>query len=403
MLFLIKMLNKIKEYFIPISSISQGLLIILYTLLLIIQAIKNVNIDIKKSFFYEQFSYEIYSSINTNLILDLKIQDECEDNYKPLNFFLKLNPSYTIKYTVNIKKLFNYKFCVPIYEHLNKYNSDELNYGNLLKHSININDIKNYDKNDINILNNICKKGYKPCGILDTMNNILCMPKKYNCPLNDIIVSREKNLTLIDSGYNEITLNNSFFIYLNTKENIERPIIITKFISFNKPWNHEYQNFINKEYNREEKAKVFDDYMKNVPFLNFSSITLDDILNWEEENDYLKSLLNEAKPSKNYFLFHKNYIGFKNYEELLKFKKIFKEDNYKKGLQFEKYIPHIFGAIFNFFPLIGIIMSEIAEFCVLFGNGPSHDIFLVVIIVFGVLSLIYFIIYFTLYSIHKKN
>ena len=112
-----------------------------------------MNIDIKKSFFYEQFSYEIYSSINTNLILDLKIQDECEDNYKPLNFFLKLNPSYTIKYTVNIKKLFNYKFCVPIYEHLNKYNSDELNYGNLLKHSININDIKNYDKNDINILN----------------------------------------------------------------------------------------------------------------------------------------------------------------------------------------------------------------------------------------------------------
>jgi hypothetical protein len=147
------MLNKIKEYFVPISSISQGLIIILYTLLLIIQAFKNVNLDIKKRFFYEQFSYEIYSSINTNLILDLKIQDECEDNYKPLNFFLKLNSSFTIKYTVNIKKLFNYKFCVPIYENLNEYNSNELNYGNLLKHSININDIKNYDKNDINILN----------------------------------------------------------------------------------------------------------------------------------------------------------------------------------------------------------------------------------------------------------
>jgi hypothetical protein len=304
---------------------------------------------------------------------------------------------------VNIKKLFNYKFCVPIYENLNEYISDELNYGNLLKHSININDIKNYDKNDINFLNNICKEGYKPCGILDTMNNILCMPKKYNCPLNDIIVSRDKNLTLIDSGYNEITLNNSFFIYLNTKENIERPIIITKFISFEKPWNHEYQNFINSVFSY-EKAEIFDDYdiyMKIVPFLNFSSITLDDILNWEEENDYLKSLLNEAKPSKNYFLFHKNYIGFKNYEELLKFKKIFKEDNYKKGLQFEKYIPHSLGAILNYFPLIGIIIIEICEFCVLLKDGPSKVFSLILIILFGVFHLIYFIIYFTLYSLHK--
>jgi hypothetical protein len=237
------------------------------------------------------------------------------------------------------------------------------------------------------------------------MNNILCMPKKYNCPLNDIIVSRDKNLTLIDSGYNEITLNNSFFIYLNTKENIERPIIITKFISFNKPWNHEYQNYINRDF-RNENVEIFDDYdiyMKIVPFLNFSSIALDDILNWEEENDYLKSLLKRSLPSKNYYLFHKNYIGFKNYEELLKFKKIFKEDNYKKGLQFNKYIPHTYGTIFNFFPLVGLIIIEIFEFVILYCGGSSDEIFLTFIIIFDVLNLIYFLIYITLYSLHKKK
>jgi len=167
------------------------------------------------------------------------------------------------------------------------------------------------------------------------MNNILCLPKKYNCPLNNIIISKNKNLTLIDYGYNEITLNNSFFIYLSTKENIEKPIIITNFISFDKPWNHEYQNIISK-YKR-DKADIFDGYdinMKIVPFLNFSNITLDDILNWEENNDYMKSVLNELnmkeKPSKYYFLFHKNYIRFKSYEDLLKFKKTFKENDYKK-------------------------------------------------------------------------
>ena len=338
--------DKCKIQIIFIIQTLTGLLIITSNILLIIQSSINLTgPDIKEKFFEQQFSYEIYSSINSNLIIDLKIQDECEDNYKPLNFFLKLNSKYTSKYTVNIKKLFNYKFCIPNYEKLkDKYNSDGLKYEKLLRNSININDIKNYEKNDKNSFNNICKKGYKPCGILDTMNNILCLPKKYNCPLNDIIISKNKNLTLIDNGYNEITLNNSFFIYLNTEENIEKPIIITNFITFDKPWNHEYQNIIGKyKKGTEDIFDSYDKYMKIVPFLNFSNITLEDILKWEENNDYMKSVLNELneeeKPNKYYFLFHKNYIGFKSYEELLKFKKIFKEDDYKKSLQFGKYIP----------------------------------------------------------------
>ena len=330
-------MENFNEYAFLFLNIIIILLVITYFLLLIIQSFINLYFNshhspknIKELLFYEQFSYEIYSSINTNLILDLKIQDECEVNYQPLNFFLKLNPNYTFKYTVNITNLFNIKFCVPIYENLtNKYNSFELRYDNLLKHSININDIKNYDKNNPNNLNNICEVGYKPCGILDTMNNILCLPKKYNCPLNDIIISRNKNSSLIDNGYDEITLNNSFLIYLNTKENIERPIIITNFISFDKPWNHEYQQIIEYEENKssdevlENRTKIFDDYdiyMKIVPFLNFNNITLNDILNWEKDNDNLKSVINESvEISKYYFLFHKNYIGFKSYEEFLKF------------------------------------------------------------------------------------
>jgi len=194
------------------------------------------------------------------------------------------------------------------------------------------------------------------------MNNILCLPKIYNCPLNDIIIRKNKNLTLIDNGYNEITLNNLFFIYLNTQENIEKPIIITNFISFEKPWNHEYQKII--DYDKyKEKAEIFDDYdiyMKIVPFQNFSNITLDDILNWEENNDNLKSVLNESNslfaPNKYYFLFHKNYIEFKSYEELLKFKKIFKEDDYTKSLEFGKNIPFIISVIVNFMTLMFILM-----------------------------------------------
>ena len=109
----------------PIINILNLLLIIIFSLLLIIQGFKNYKFNssqkfIKERLFYEQFAYEIYSSINNNLILDLKIQDECEENYQPLNFILKLNPHYTFKYTVNITNLFNSKFCIPIYENLIK-------------------------------------------------------------------------------------------------------------------------------------------------------------------------------------------------------------------------------------------------------------------------------------------
>ena len=38
----------------------------------------------------------------------------------------------------------------------------------------------NYNKSDESNLINIFVVGYKPCGILDTMNNILCFPNKYN-------------------------------------------------------------------------------------------------------------------------------------------------------------------------------------------------------------------------------
>ena len=177
------------------------LLLISYMILLIIQGFKNKEYNefnslkiINGRFLYEQFSYEIYNSINSPLILDLKIQNKCEENYQPLKFLLKLNPYYNFKSTVSISHLFNHKFCIPIYKKLkNKYNPAELKYDNLLMHSVNFDNINNYNKSDKNSLNNICETGYKPCCILDTMNNILCLPKKYNCPLNDIIINNNNN------------------------------------------------------------------------------------------------------------------------------------------------------------------------------------------------------------------
>ena len=245
------------------------------------------------------------------------------------------------------------------------------------------------------------------------MNNILCLPKKYNCPLNDIIISKNKNSSLIDYGYDEIILNDSFFIYLYTKENIERPIIITNFISFDKPWNHEYQQILQYDKSQlsklplKRRIKVFDDYdiyMNIVPFLNFNNISLNDILTWEKDNNDLKSILNimDEEQSKYYFLFHKNYIGFKNYEELLNFKKLFKESNYKDNLLYKtskSLIPNIFTFVFTFIFLIFIILVSLS-FIFIDLEIFSSPIFLYI---YSGFSLVFFIIYITLYSINKTK
>ena len=38
------------------------------------------------------------------------------------------------------------------------------------------------------IVNDTCKVGYKKCGILDTIGNILCIDENFDCPINQINV-----------------------------------------------------------------------------------------------------------------------------------------------------------------------------------------------------------------------
>jgi len=92
-------MNRKEEIILGFLGIFYILLLMSYMILLIIQGFKNKEYNefntpkiVKERFLYEQFSYEIYNSINSPIILDLKIQEECEENYQPIKFILKLNP-----------------------------------------------------------------------------------------------------------------------------------------------------------------------------------------------------------------------------------------------------------------------------------------------------------------------
>jgi len=109
-------MDRDKEIIFGVLGIFYILLLLTSMILLIIQGCKNKEYNefntpkiVNERFLYEQFSYEIYNSINSPLILDLRIQNECEENFQPIKFILKLNPHYNYKSTVSISHLFNNK------------------------------------------------------------------------------------------------------------------------------------------------------------------------------------------------------------------------------------------------------------------------------------------------------
>ena len=72
-----------------------------------------------------------------------------------------------------------------------------------------------------------CLEGYKQCGILDSLNNIMCIEEDKQCPVNLIVVNKEKNAP---SGYTFKTeqLNTSYIHYTN--EAIDN-YIVTRFVN----------------------------------------------------------------------------------------------------------------------------------------------------------------------------
>ena len=93
---------------------------------------------------------------------------------------------------------------------------------------------------------NGCEEYYRPCGILDTLGNILCIDEEYDCPINEMIVdlsSRKDKYLPLDYKMGELTnslynyrlyytnnniYGNSSIILIRTEDDEEKP----KFISY---------------------------------------------------------------------------------------------------------------------------------------------------------------------------
>ncbi len=178
-------------------------------------------------------------------------RDYCPSN--PLNYIVgkcKVNPwfNYDICYTTgngdnDITIYYDRKKCITINEIKFKYydyfkgirlcsiTQNKFNYYILLKNST-----KTIDEC-------IKQKNMKVCGILDDLNQIVCLYEDYSCPINDIIFNENEiysinlNNTIIE--YENIKINNNLYIHY-TNKNFNKKIISNFNFSFDKPCSHFY-------------------------------------------------------------------------------------------------------------------------------------------------------------------
>ena len=317
---------------------------------------------------FEQFSYEVYSSIKTSLPMEIEIKDQCEDGEEPVDFILNFDSFYDcrgihsseLKESCQDKIINNYTICSNYFN----YDKMDFTYSNSIpEYDIGKEDctyfsrftqkiqkingyyickkeLKSYDellsnsvknKNYGNVPNSCADSSLKRCGILDTMDNILCLEE---CPkivlyLNDyndgqtcLKIEDQKYLCLIESSD-------------PNKDKIFNSIIISE----NKPLNHQwdkmikdiYEDLSTEEFNKRRDAvspdfKLIDEEKDNTYELLSHSMKfkISDFIQKIRGVDK-KSIYNMDYPNIN--IYTRNYIGFENSDELVKFKKNFDDKN----------------------------------------------------------------------------
>ena len=378
---------------------------------LLVQGIKNYiffnssdrEIIVEKTLF-EQFSLEVYESINTpfslynlqdycyytdtlpvNLnmetyfdcsgISNSELKKECQkqvvsnytdcstDSYRDINFTTDqnfLNYEDRINFDPRTKYCDYFSnFTQKLYKIGNKYicNTESfiISYENLLANSFPLYDVFG--------MPNGCPSPKKNCGFLDTKNNILCLDF---CPINNIEESKTYE------GGQIFIANKS--LELNTKDN--KPVIISVILSENQPMSHEWSFYVKETYedlDEEEKRK-----RRGITKKDFDSVVKGEDYTYKKigiqlsvGEIYFSNTMKNFDFSKynlyqNLDIYVRNYIGFKDIDELNDFKTFFNEkdptDNPLYELTCIKYDPIItitFASIFIMIAIIHIIYLSI--------------------------------------------
>ena len=385
-----------------------SIIAILFWISLIILMAGSAKIKNKKNsgtLFITQMPYEILSNHRIPVIYDVKVQRTCPSNYFKLNLRLKLDSYYDcthkkkkelyknycqnnivsnitccenkccskIKYSKNkfyacsdlsldSNDTLNYvknndprsKYC----EYFNKYNGDifslfnnSLCVPNLTEFKNEFPPIRKYKELSIYAKppgTKYCGIDLKPCGILDTFGNILCLPKNYKCPLNSIIVSSSNDSFLLQN-YDEYKINETSSIYFGYLESVTNKIIVENYISEIPILSHEWNKLQTdksqfphiKQFNKiKYKYDKYSSTVKNDITNSDNFCNVENIIGWNKQNcDFLNKYnshnINLKQDLKWYI---KSYIGVnlneKSYNDIMA---IFDSDERKNNKFYRKY------------------------------------------------------------------
>ena len=158
-----------------------------------------------------------------------------------------------------------------------------------------------------------CKEGFKNCGIIDTLNQQLCLPKNISCPLNDIeIINQYETLKLeeyYDKGYEIIFgKNDKAFAYTNQSDN---PVIGRILLNGDKACANSYEiswesldddeNNSTKECKHEYKGNYYDETYSEFGKISYHELYSDNFVDFGFIRNFYKT--------RYFYLFKNKFIG----------------------------------------------------------------------------------------------
>ena len=246
--------------------------------------------------------------------------------------------------------------------------------------------------------NEKCPNGYKNCGIIDTLGQILCMPIDDECPLYDVGIAEDNNTNNLYYTYNE----NAKIYYNNINYNEPNKKIIGKLILNEGQPCYNINEKLWRKFISEEKAdnhlkcenniigKTSDDrYEKK------GGITYYDLYEPILDSKYFRLFPENELKAKYVSLYKREFLGI---DKACDEKSKISQENYEKLKESQKSekILLIVEPALNFFIVLFIIIASfknsgegifltfvIIYFLLLFAYITSHIVFFALIIYYG--------------------
>ena len=383
--------------------------LILSCILIFAQTIINIKYNYSKNktilaekLVYEQFSHDIYSNINSKILYDFEIypfSEECPEDKETIIFPIKLDSYYdcegvdidTIDENICQNKITNSSICCQ------KDCCENGNCRNKVANNMATEESNDTRKDNCVYFNKYngkfsqIIKGYKICAktynydyqyllYLSEQNNIkedLCYYlDNYNHCINSAEIKGNLKLEIIEN--NTITLNkkNKNVIVKNifseiTPNYFEYETLLKESIIYNKA---EISNSDTEEVDKYKELNIkniYEAFFENIDeslkggnfFYNNQTIfNISDIINGNGEPVFANYLSNNYIKKKQIKWYTRNYIGFKNLEELSKFKENFDENDVTNNPLYQISNDTLYPNIESIF----IIIIFLAEFIISF-------------------------------------